>query len=105
MPKFPKFENPRVFKRTFPLKLCVGSDGSGNMMSKKHKSRKFFKILKHFGWRVGRRMHGYTAMFRMIGMWFLKQIHLITVQYFEFLEIRKLACTHAFGDQPATRNV
>ena len=42
------FENPRVFKRTFPLELCVGSDGSVNMMSKKHKYNIFFMVLKDF---------------------------------------------------------
>ena len=31
------FENPWVFKRTFPPKLCVGRDGSVSMMSKKYK--------------------------------------------------------------------
>ena len=41
-----KIENPRVFKRIFPLELCVGSDVSVNMMSKKHNSIKIFMILK-----------------------------------------------------------
>ena len=43
-----KFENPRVFKRTFPLKLCVGSDGRVSMMSKKHKSIKISMVLEDF---------------------------------------------------------
>ena len=45
---FQNFENPWVFKRTFPLELCVGSDGSGNMMSTKHKYNKIFMVLKDF---------------------------------------------------------
>ena len=32
--KYQHFENPRVFKHTFPLKLCVGSDGRVSIMSR-----------------------------------------------------------------------
>ena len=45
---FQNFENPRVFKRTFLLKLCVGSDGTASIMSKKHKSIKILMVLKDF---------------------------------------------------------
>ena len=45
---FQNFENPRIFKRTFPLKLCVGSDGTASIMSKKHNSIKIFMVLKDF---------------------------------------------------------